>query len=94
MVGGQNIGKYPGFNGQFYAIDFNKGDGAFKENFKDIKLEVLPVFLKNRLVKKLVQGDSVTITEKDEKVVGGGVESSFPEEYSVAGWFKFITSAD
>ncbi|CAD8123997.1 unnamed protein product [Paramecium sonneborni] len=95
VVGGKQF-SYPGFNGQFTNPVFKIGEGAYVNSeleLFDYSLKCNPYpkldctdRAKQTLIHKAVRYNVNTAKVQTVKTT---LESPFPEEYSVSGWFKW-----
>jgi hypothetical protein len=94
ILGGNDAGRYPGFNGQFTSVSFST-QGAYVED-----AEKLNSYLANNKAPAVVVGlltnkvfeDPITrdpSVEPAEKAIQVGL----PLEYAVSGWFKWKPTA-
>jgi hypothetical protein len=97
ILAGKHL-SYPGFNGQFYNVNYRVGPGAYIDSIDQFNTWLTsqgasPAIDWDRTVTlRQITGDPVGIKPGDAseeyKQIGGG-DNMFPPEYSVSGWFKW-----
>ena len=94
ILGGHELGIYPGLNGQYTRPILNIGVSSFLATFEEFKSFAVacnpqpkPVCLARNTVD--VVDDVEVVKVDDRKPVEIVSDQPFPEEYAVVGWFKW-----
>ncbi|CAD8140693.1 unnamed protein product [Paramecium octaurelia] len=99
ILGGNDVGRYPGFNGIFTQVTFSAAPGAFIDSADKLKPHLDSIGTPNSVISELtntVLVDSLIARDKAtdpiEKTVGSET-TRFPHEYAISGWFKWTPTA-
>jgi hypothetical protein len=96
LLGGKHL-QYAGFNGQFTKVSFNTGDGAFVNDvgyLGKILSAIGPAISsdwKQLVTLRVTQNPQpIAVGEgKEDYIAVTTDEQKFPQEYSVAGWYRW-----
>jgi hypothetical protein len=101
IIGGKQF-AYPGFNGQVTKVYLGVGRGAFIDSLEELGAWMdsqakIPRADMDRVVtlKQVKEAELIEVGKGAEtyKEIGGGSDTSFADEYSVSGWFRWVPPA-